>query len=102
MGEIREKKINETARHISNDLSSFDDDEDIPAASTAIPNFASTIDDTNVSTNNIIENQGYIQQSSVWKFATKVGSDRARCNICNTGKRLEQTMSDYVLVKVPY
>ncbi len=94
MGKVRQKKINETARQISNDLLSFDDDEDTPVAS--------TIDDTNMSTINIIENQGYIQQSSVWKFATKVGSDRARCNICDTGKRLEQTMSDYVLVKVPY
>jgi hypothetical protein len=75
MGKVRQKKINETARQISNDLSSFDDDEDTPVAS--------TIDDTNVSTNNIIENQGYIQQLSVWKFVTKVGSDRTRSNICN-------------------
>ncbi len=83
MGKIRQKEINETARQISNDPSYFDDDEDTPAASTAIPDVVLTIDDPNVSTNNIIENQGYIQQLSVWKFATKVGSDRTRCNICN-------------------
>jgi hypothetical protein len=65
MGKIRQKKINETARQIFNDPSYFDDDEDTPAASTAISDVGSTTDDKNVSKNNVIENQDYIQQLSV-------------------------------------
>jgi hypothetical protein len=27
-----------------------------------------------------------LQQSSVWKYATKIGSEKAKCNICQTGE----------------
>ena len=43
MGKIQQKKINKTARLISNELSSFDDDDDNPAASNAIRDVASII-----------------------------------------------------------
>lgn len=32
------------------------------------------------------EEQENIRESNVWKYATKVGAEKARCNICQTGK----------------
>ena len=32
------------------------------------------------------EIEGNLQQSSVWKYATKIGSEKAKCNICQTGE----------------
>ena len=38
------------------------------------------------------ERQG-IQESSVWKFATKVGSEKAKCNICQIGEYVEEPLT---------
>jgi hypothetical protein len=40
----------------------------------------------NTTTDDGGERQEKAPESKVWKFATKVGSERARCNICQVGK----------------
>lgn len=86
MVKVAQKRANKTSRQISNDVSSRDYDDSI--ASTAISNVNSTDVTTNGLVDVDVENSGYVQQSGVWKYATKVGPEKARCNICQIGKHL--------------
>ena len=88
-------KNNKTAPPVSN-YNSFLDHDAATALSTE-SNSNSSIDTANVIENDDIENKDYNKESSVWKYATKVGPEKARCNICQTGKHIEHTMQDYVL-----
>jgi hypothetical protein len=98
MVKVVQRKLNKSVRQVLNDITFLDD---ISTATTTISNINPT-DSANVLVADDIENQDYIQQSSVWKFATKIGSEKARCNICQIGKHLEQTMHNYVLREIPW
>jgi hypothetical protein len=40
----------------------------------------------NATTDDVGETQEKVPESKVWKFATKVGSEKAKCNLCQVGK----------------
>lgn len=95
MVRIAGKNLTETVHPTSNDNSLLDYD----GATTLNtgPNINSSIDTANAMEGDDIENQYYNKESSVWKYAKKVGLEKARCNICQIGKRTKHPMYDYVL-----
>lgn len=44
------------------------------------------------SMNENVEREENNPQSTVWKFATKISSDKARCNLCRLGKITTQIL----------
>ena len=44
------------------------------------------------------ETETNAHESKVWKYAIKVGSEKARCNLCQVGKIWRNTLRSYVLI----
>ena len=95
MVKVAHRKENTILHQVSNDISFLDYDDSI--ASTDTSEINPTVNAEDVTTFNDIENQDYIQQSNVWKFASKIGSEKARCNICQTGEHLEEIIHNFEL-----
>ncbi|CAF1421677.1 unnamed protein product [Rotaria sordida] len=73
----RNKKIGD---HIVNESSLIDCDELMMSSSTSNTNEGgNTVDVVEVDDD---EKQGVIRESSVWKYATKIDPEKARCDIC--------------------
>ena len=60
-------------------------------ASTGSSNINSTVVTANVTLGDDDKNTDYHQQSNVWKYATKLGPDKASCNKCNAGEYFQNT-----------
>lgn len=91
MVKTAQRKVKKTVHPVSND-NSYLDENDSTAATTAINN--------NVSAQNANVLQDDHKKSSVWKYATKIAPDKARCDTCAIGKPLEHGMLYYVLSKI--
>ena len=82
---------------------SFDINSSVPTGSSDINSDAPTrssdinptVDNTNVTDEDSVKNTDYSQSSNVWKYATKLGPEKASCNLCNVGKYFQNTTPYY-------
>jgi len=95
MVKVTQKKVNKTVRQVSNDISIIANN--LSTASTTTSNSNTSVDAANATESDDVENHDYTQQSSVWKFATKISPEKARCNLCQIGKHLEESMHNYII-----
>ena len=82
MGKTSRKMQTDTAGSTLNESSSVVHDDPVEASSDL--NIAGNV--VNVMVDDTGEKEENTHESKVWKFATKIGSEKARCNICLMGK----------------
>lgn len=96
MVKVTQKKVKKTGRQISNDVSTNDDAPSSSSILTTTANNNNTnIDGANATVSGDVDDQEYVKQSNVWKYATKISTEKARCNICQIGKYHQQIIHNY-------
>ena len=84
MAKSKQKASNKSVRSSPNDVSTLDHNNTLPPSATTTDN--SVVNTASVIVNDKIDDEVYTGKSGVWKYATKIGLDKAKCNICQIGK----------------
>jgi hypothetical protein len=78
------KRNNKRGDQVVNESSLIDHDTLMASSSTSNTNSGGdVVEEVEIGDNN--ENQPVTHESNVWKYATKVNSEKARCNVCQMG-----------------
>jgi hypothetical protein len=81
---VRVRRRKERTPSVDSQSTSSVTESNVPPLRTSMVHVAQETDTDNESEDtNPRENSG---QSSVWKFAKKIGFDKVRCNICEAGR----------------
>ena len=86
MTKNKHKVSNKSVHSSTNDVSTPDYNNTL--TSLATPTVNSVLDTANVIVSDNIEDEVYRGRSAVWKYASKIGPNKARCDICQVRKYL--------------